>query len=728
MAILDTIAGLGKASSYNDVISAATSVGTGVGGWIKNIKSLTNDDKKDSNYIRDLYLNGFLSQNSYYRPEHFARAFDEPTYLTFKVEFTFKNPYRNIKYNNNGALGDIESAMYNTMYDYMPEPFLEEFTPNKSSAQQTSLYANGMYNGDSSTDIIGSVYSTEQYLDFSLGDHGRASMLHTFRDALKDIQNVFPYYLKSISGLGNLTKVDSTQGIRLKNATIELTCMEGLDLKITQLLNLYRKIVWDDVYQRWILPDMMRYFNMKIYISEIRLFHDFRKDKMKANEYLEDFTKPEVRNASISKKDESGWNKFKNGLTTATAVANNYLGTKSHLTKAINYAQSAVETGSYLYDSIGSAIVDLNMCNSAFNEVMPTICLDCHMCEFDISSTMSHLDSLQSAKTSSPEPKITIKVGQVTETHSYPLNASLRSDSSTGRYKSVPSQHKYDATDIESVYKNRDSKGSLGYIGNFISDDALKTTSSKNELHQRLEDYNNELSYYVSNSSNTPETSINYKARYRKTSDDVTDIDMVKSRNATPDSLARASLMSAGMQEAMAIASGIGKWTDPEVMSYIIGTHSTATSPDKTTRETIEAIGETLNGALDRIYEGVNSMALSPKKKNELAQKLFDDYLAAIYKLDGNGNVTNIIEGYRSMASQKDPNSTEKEILSQFDIKGDDDLLSSTATRRDSSFEGVIISQFDIKGDEYKEISTATQKSDAVEKQIIKQWKFNELN
>jgi hypothetical protein len=36
---------------------------------------------------------------------------------------------------------------------------------------------------------------------------------------------------------------------------------------------LYRKIAWDDTYQRWVLPDMMRYFTLKILIAEFRTFH-----------------------------------------------------------------------------------------------------------------------------------------------------------------------------------------------------------------------------------------------------------------------------------------------------------------------------------------------------------------------------------------------------------------------------------------------------------------------
>jgi hypothetical protein len=51
-------------------------------------------------------------------------------------------------------------------------------------------------------------------------------------------------------------------------------CWEGLDLKIRTLMEFYRKAAWDDVYQRWILPENMREFKMIIYVFERRTFQD----------------------------------------------------------------------------------------------------------------------------------------------------------------------------------------------------------------------------------------------------------------------------------------------------------------------------------------------------------------------------------------------------------------------------------------------------------------------
>jgi hypothetical protein len=61
--------------------------------------------------------------------------------------------------------------------------------------------------------------------------------------------------------------------MRLKDATISIECIEGLAMKMKTLMELYRKAAWDDVWQRWVLPENMREFKMIIYVYERRIFH-----------------------------------------------------------------------------------------------------------------------------------------------------------------------------------------------------------------------------------------------------------------------------------------------------------------------------------------------------------------------------------------------------------------------------------------------------------------------
>ena len=164
-----------------------------------------------------------------------TKTFDEPTYLTFRVEFLPMN-----------------TNMESTNYDRMPMPLF-------------SL-------SDEDIDVRNN-YSAISYLKDS-NEVGRAQMMASFINGWNIVQNNFQWYFQGISNLNDLFAVDPKRGIRISTeGKVTMSMLEGLDWRITHLLNLYRKIAWDDVYQRWMLPDMMRYFAMNIYITEFRSFH-----------------------------------------------------------------------------------------------------------------------------------------------------------------------------------------------------------------------------------------------------------------------------------------------------------------------------------------------------------------------------------------------------------------------------------------------------------------------
>jgi hypothetical protein len=176
-------------------------------------------------YTSDTIIGGKLS-----------KTFDEPTYLTFRVGFSSMN-----------------TAVDMTNYDKMPHPLFELY-------QEDSMEARNYY-------------STIQYLR-DCNEFTRAQMLIDFITKWNDLQNNYQWYFQGISGLDSILKIDPKRGMRVPGeGKVSLSMLEGLDLRITHLLNEYRKIAWDDVYQRWILPDMMRYFAMDIYVTEFRIFH-----------------------------------------------------------------------------------------------------------------------------------------------------------------------------------------------------------------------------------------------------------------------------------------------------------------------------------------------------------------------------------------------------------------------------------------------------------------------
>jgi hypothetical protein len=168
-------------------------------------------------------------------PGNITKTFDEPTYLTFRVEFLPMN-----------------TSVETTNYDKMPMPLF-------SKSDEEIIARNH--------------YSAINYLRDS-NEVTRAQMMATFINQWNQVQDNFQWYFQGISGLNDLFKVDPKRGIRIsQEGKVTFTMLEGLDWRITHLLNLYRKIAWDDTFQRWILPDMMRYFAMNIYITEFRSFH-----------------------------------------------------------------------------------------------------------------------------------------------------------------------------------------------------------------------------------------------------------------------------------------------------------------------------------------------------------------------------------------------------------------------------------------------------------------------
>ena len=642
MAITDQILNIGG-GGYGNVLSTIGNLSGSAGSIIKKIKSL-NSKEMSVGAIRDLNTNGFLAQNSQFKPNFFARAFDEPTYLSFRIEFMFNDPemaIRNTAYNNQGINDSaIRTAFYGQMYDYMPEPLLNDFfTRDEKGAMKPT---------DTS---VGILYSTENYLDINLGDHGRAMLLHTFKRALKDIQENFPYYFTSLSGIETITSINPGEGVRVKEGVITLECMEGLDLKITQLLQLYRKIVWDDVYQRWILPDMMRYFGMRIYISEIRLFSDVKNENGTVGTW--DFSKEAYRNMTYNGQvDESGGSFLElvksgsNILTQATAVSQSFLGTKSIITKALNYTSGTVNTRLGVYESITGALNQLEYCNNAINEVMPTLCFECHMCEFDIKDTLSHISELKSSNkdTSSPKPKIKIKVGQVREKQSYPLNATLQAGEN-GYMKTIidrldiDSQLEGNLINVDSfgsLFKAREEKGA--FLGNFLNDDALNKKYVQTALGPRQVDYLHNLKENVGQAK---ADTISVK---RLTNEVINNGDRMNYiPGSSSQSAAKIGLFTAAMNEAVSIATHAG------VSDTIIGTKSLATNPQKEQVSAMKSIGEMMNAAVERIYNG-------PEMKSMAAQGVSDEKRAMIANNSFEAFLRNIEE---STATSKDYNMRE---------------------------------------------------------------------
>jgi hypothetical protein len=226
-------------------------------------------------------------------------------------------------------------------------------------------------------------------------------MLKEFIDVWEDLQRNFQYYFRSIDGVGDLLKAAPMRGRRVsQDLRLTFNMAEGIDQRISYLLNLYRKIAWDDTYQRWVLPDMMRYFGLKIYITEFRTFHrssiSIQEGKSTETERQNIVNYPETTNAAAS------------GI--ASAFQERIIDQQLRSTFTQGNGASRVGEQEPIYLQI-------------LNGILPTHVIECQMCEFDIENfNIDYRDSLSVADDPTEATlSFQVKIGNVNEIQTYPL-------------------------------------------------------------------------------------------------------------------------------------------------------------------------------------------------------------------------------------------------------------------------------------------------------------------
>jgi uncharacterized protein YjbI with pentapeptide repeats len=103
-----------------------------------------------------------------------------------------------------------------------------------------------------------------------IGEYTRAQMVREFIAGLKDISEKTPWFFTKVSGLAEIWKIAPGNSFRGKDKKLSFETLESIDLKITYLMDLYRKATFDSVHMRWILPENLRWFDMDLVITEIR--------------------------------------------------------------------------------------------------------------------------------------------------------------------------------------------------------------------------------------------------------------------------------------------------------------------------------------------------------------------------------------------------------------------------------------------------------------------------
>ena len=98
----------------------------------------------------------------------------------------------------------------------------------------------------------------------------RAAMIKEFRTGFIQLLKEAPWYFTKVSGLGDIWKIAPGNSFRGKDKKITIETEEAIDLKITYLMDLYRKATYDANWMRYALPENQRMFAMELVVAEVR--------------------------------------------------------------------------------------------------------------------------------------------------------------------------------------------------------------------------------------------------------------------------------------------------------------------------------------------------------------------------------------------------------------------------------------------------------------------------
>lgn len=106
----------------------------------------------------------------------------------------------------------------------------------------------------------------------AIDDGPRFEYLKLFQDLLFDTNYWMPWYWQAIEGLDKIWDykklADPYRGGN--DSVIKITTLESIDLRITALMDLYRRACFDYEFRREILPSNLRKFQVTIFVQEIR--------------------------------------------------------------------------------------------------------------------------------------------------------------------------------------------------------------------------------------------------------------------------------------------------------------------------------------------------------------------------------------------------------------------------------------------------------------------------
>lgn len=112
--------------------------------------------------------------------------------------------------------------------------------------------------------------NSARYYLRQIGDEVRFKMLDTFVKMLKKINTEYPWYFQTIEGLDAAwTRDFSAPKVK---GELTINCLESLDLRVTSLIDLYRKSAYDWNNTREVLTDNLRHFELDVMVYDKRSF------------------------------------------------------------------------------------------------------------------------------------------------------------------------------------------------------------------------------------------------------------------------------------------------------------------------------------------------------------------------------------------------------------------------------------------------------------------------
>jgi hypothetical protein len=109
----------------------------------------------------------------------------------------------------------------------------------------------------------------------NIGDYARASYLKKFVNHLQKISTNTPWFFQTLDGLADAWKrgyqADDFLAALPNDRKITIGCLESMDLRMSALIDLYRKACFDWNYRREIVPWNLRTFDVYVYVYEVRL-------------------------------------------------------------------------------------------------------------------------------------------------------------------------------------------------------------------------------------------------------------------------------------------------------------------------------------------------------------------------------------------------------------------------------------------------------------------------